>query len=368
MSRDQAAVILAEEGLPPEPEAEYGGGSGDRAAPPRTLLERLLPGGCILDVPAVPEAVWGDGPEILWAAGQALIVAGPDGVGKTTLAANLIRARLGLGDGSVLGLPVKPGSRNVLMLAMDRPLQAMAALARLFTSADRDVLNARLRVWRGPPPRDLARNTSVLTQLCVLADADTCIVDSLKDAAMKLSDDETGSGWNQARQLAIEAGTQLLELHHPRKAQVGNKKPSALEDLYGSGFIIRGAGSVVMLWGNAGDPIVELTHLKPVLEPLGPWQVTIHGDTGLVEVGHEGAIDLLTQIRMRGPNGITAAAAAQLLFGQDGRRPSRAEVEKARRKLNAHVRADPPRLYRQGGGDGRSEATWFLAAGAGGEW
>ena len=123
------------------------------ADPVPSLLSRILPGGCILDVPSVPEAVWGLGEEILWAKGQALILAGPDGVGKTTVAGNLIEARLGLGPGSVLGLPVPPGEQNVLVLLMDRPQQAMASLARFFTEADRGTLDARLRIWRGPPPR-----------------------------------------------------------------------------------------------------------------------------------------------------------------------------------------------------------------------
>ena len=117
----------------------------------------LKTGDCILDVPGIPPAVWGDGEDILWAKGQALIIAGHDGTGKTTLAGNLARARLGVGDGMVLGLPVKPGDRNVLVLMMDRPMQAKANMARLFTEEDRDILRARLRVWEGPPPEDLAK-------------------------------------------------------------------------------------------------------------------------------------------------------------------------------------------------------------------
>ncbi len=73
----------------------------------------------------------------------------------------------------------------------------------------------------------------MLTELAALADADTVIIDSLKDAALNLADDETGSGWNRARQMCIQAGVELVELHHPRKAQGDNKKPSKLEDLYG---------------------------------------------------------------------------------------------------------------------------------------
>ena len=295
-----------------------------------TLFSRLLPGGCILDVPPVPDAVWGDGEDILWAKGQSLIIAGPDGVGKTTLAGNLVQARLGLGLGDVLGQPVKQGERNVLVLLMDRPSQAMAALARLFTPADRPILDARLRVWRGPPPEDLARNTGMLRHLCMLAGADTCLIDSLKDAALKLSDDEAGAGWNQARQLAIEAGTEVVELHHPRKGQEANRKPSKLDDLYGSRWIPAGAGSVISLWGEAGDPVVELTHLKPVVSTVGPWKMSSDGTTGLVSIGHQ--VDLVQVIRSRGAQGITAAQAATVLEGTE--KPTAAQIEKARRRLN----------------------------------
>lgn len=330
---------------------------GLAADPMPSLLSRILPGGCILDVPAVPEAVWGHGEEILWAAGQSLILAGPDGVGKTTVAGNVIEARLGLGPGSVLGLPVTPGERNVLVLLMDRPQQAMASLARFFTEADRAALDARLRVWRGPPPQDLARNTGMLAELCLLAGADTCVIDSLKDAALKLSEDETGSGWNQARQIAIEAGTQLLELHHPRKSQEGNKKPSKLEDLYGSRWIPAGAGSVLSLWGEAGDPVVELTHLKPVVTTLGPWHMTLDGKTGRVTAEHD--TDLLEQTRLRGASGMTVTIAAQLLGG--AAKPSRSDIEKARRRLRKL--ADAGLLHEHADGTGRGASSiWHLAA------
>lgn len=165
-----------------------------QAAPGPSLISRLLPGGIILDEPETPPAVWGDGESIVWAEGESLIIAGPDGVGKTTLAGQLIRARLGIGDGMVLGMAVTPGKKNVLLLSMDRPRQARRALRRQFTRDDRDILDEKLRIWQGPPPADLARSPSMLTQLAALADADTIVIDSLKDAALRLADDETGSG------------------------------------------------------------------------------------------------------------------------------------------------------------------------------
>ena len=321
------------------------------------LAAGLLPGGVILDEPATPPAVWGEGEDVLWAEGEALLICGPDGVGKTTLAGCLIRARLGVGDPSVLGLPVAPGKRNVLYLAMDRPRQATRALRRLFSEADRDLLDERLVLWRGPPPADLATYPRLLTEMAHAADADTVVVDSLVDAAARLSEDEAGAGWNRARQAAIAAGVELVELHHPRKAQADNRKPNKLADVYGSRWLTKGAGSVLSLWGQPGDLAVEFTHLKPPAALCGPWTVTLDPDAGTV--GRDAPLDLVGQVRRRGVNGMTAEAAARLLYGSAA--PGRAEVERARRRLTRL--ANQGVLWCREGSRGGAPAAWFLAAG-----
>ena len=58
-------------------------------------------------------------------------------------------------------------------------------------------LDERLRIWPGPPPHDLARHPSLLARLCDQAGADTVVIDSLKDAALKLSEDEVGAAYNR---------------------------------------------------------------------------------------------------------------------------------------------------------------------------
>jgi replicative DNA helicase len=330
--------------------------SGPSQEPPGWAA-RLLPGGVLLDEPAAPAAIWGDGDVVLWAEGESLMIAGPDGTGKTTLGGQLARARLGIGDGEVLGQPVTAGKRCTLYLAMDRPRQAMRALGRMFTADDLDTLNDRLVLWRGPPPFDLARYPPVLAELAREADADTIVIDSLKDAALKLADDETGSGWNRARQLAIGGGAELIELHHPRKAQAENRKPSKLEDLYGSRWITAGAGSVIGLWGEAGDPVVEFSHLKAPADQAGPWVVAIDPATGTVRLDH--AVDLLAQVRLRGAHGMTAEVAARLLYGG----ATRAQVERARRQLGKMTAGGI--LYCRPGTRGGGPATWFLAVRAG---
>lgn len=324
------------------------------------LMPRLIAGDAILDEPSTPPALWGAGEYVAWSAGESLIIAGPDGVGKTTLGGQLFKARLGLGSGAVLGWPVQAGNRRVLYLMMDRPAQISRALARIFTEDDRDILKARLVLWQGPPPADLAREPYMLMRLCSAAGADTVIIDSLKDAALKLSDDETGSGWNRARQLVIANGIEIIELHHPRKEQADNKRPATLADLYGSRWISSGAGSVIMLWGKAGDPLVEFIHLKQPCAEIPPFMMHIDAQAGSVSA--ERGVDLVEQVRARGSNGMTVEVAARLLYGVD--KPSRAVIEKARRRLNHATNTGV--LYRRdgerGGGREREPSTWFVVS------
>ncbi|MEU4950019.1 AAA family ATPase [Streptomyces lavendulae] len=292
------------------------------------------PGGSFfLDVPQTPAAVWGEGGDVLWAEGEALLIAAPQGVGKTTLAHQLIRARIGLQD-TVLGLPVTPG-KVVLLLAMDRPAQTRRAGNRIFGADDPKYLNEHLVVWEGPPPYDLAKQTDVLAAMCERAKADTVVIDSLKDAAMGLSEDAVGAGYNRARQKALHEGIQVLELHHNRKAGNNGAAPNTMSDVYGSTWIPSGAGSVILLWGEAGDPVVAFRHLKQPMNEVGPFSLNHDHAAGITTVAR--SADLLELVRRSGPEGVTATQAAMALY--ETKTPTAAQKEKARRKLDATAKA-----------------------------
>lgn len=314
------------------------------------------PGSIIFHQPESPPAIWGSGHDVLWAEGEALIVAGPQGVGKTSIAGQLLRARLGLQD-SFLGFPVQSGARKTLYLAMDRPSQAIRSMRRQFRHDDENTLHERLVIWKGPPPADMALDDRSLISMARAHDADTVIVDSLKDAALGLTDDRVAAGYNRGRQHALSAGVQVLELHHQVKRGAGGGRPDTLADLYGSTWIPSGAGSVLLLWGEAGDPVVTMKHLKQPANTIGPLTLVHDSVTGATTVVADN--DPLQMLRTAGERGVTAKYLAEVMFGKTERN----EVEKARRRLDSLVRRGVAKKVQRdlgGGESGTAECVYAV--------
>lgn len=289
-----------------------------------------VPGGTwVLDTPEAVPTLWGLGNEIAWAAGETLMIAGADGTGKTVLAHNLILRLTGLIDTPLLGLAVEQRKR-VLYLAQDRPRQAQRAFRRMIGKIDEDALNESLVVIEDPLPT-FEDNPEILAQLAQANECDTVIVDSLKDMAIELSSEPTGQAVRRAYQLALGEGVEVCLLHHNRKpGQSQSKRALSLADVYGSRWMVAGCGSVIALNGSSGDPIVDLRHLKQVIEEVGPLPIRFDFQDGYVEV-HEGG-DLLS-IVLAAPKGLTVRDAARTLYETD--KPNRSDVERARRKLES---------------------------------
>ncbi|SDV00463.1 AAA domain-containing protein [Microlunatus sagamiharensis] len=314
-------------------------------------------GSFILDADPNPRPLWGIDDQVLLSSGEALIIAGGQGTGKTTLAQQLALGRCGFPEyAELLGFPVAPGKRRTLYLAMDRPQQAARSFRRMVGEAWRSELDARLAVWPGPPPYDMARHPAILLRLCEQAGADTVVVDSLKDAAIGLTDDEVGAGYNRARQTAIASGVEVIELHHQRKSVSGKGgETTGIDDLYGSTWLPSGAGSVLLLTGNPGDPVVGVRHLKQPASEVGPLQIVHDHGAGRSQVWH--AADLVVLAKQ--PGGITAQDAASALFDTD--KPSPAEREKARRRLERLVSAGSLMVLDHGDKTSSKAARWEAA-------
>jgi replicative DNA helicase len=316
---------------------------------------RGIRGGAVLDTPDEVTSVWGTGQRCLWAKGEPFIICGPDGVGKTTLLQQLVLHMLKIRQGDLLDLPVEAAGK-VLYLASDRPTQALRSLRRMVTEADRDALDRQLVIWRGPLPFDLAKNPLGLVTLARYFGADKVVIDSLKDVAADLSKEEAGLGLNMAFQHAVAEGIDVAALHHQRKQQAGTGKPNHLSDVYGSRWITAGSGSVVMLWGEAGDLVVDLDHLKQPSETVGPLKVIHDHSSGMSTVAE--TVDAWSLVR-GAFRGITAAGAAMVMYSEPN--PTRNSIEKARRQLDRLTRDG--KVQRQdgarGGKAGENAATYF---------
>lgn len=326
---------------------------------------RFVPGGSfILDRPDTVPAIWGEGDQVLWAEGEALIIAGPPGVGKTTVGQQVLLAAIGIRP-HALGMAVRPAKR-VLYLASDRPQQAARSMARMVTVDHRDLLNQHLTFWPGPPPKDFIKDPGILLRLCQQADADVVCLDSLKDMAGELASEEGGQAINSAIQRTLVEGIEVLALHHHRKQGGGKdsgREPTSLDELYGSTWITAGAGSVVSLWGAAGDPIVSFRHLKQPSSECGPWRLKHEHPVGITEIWHEvDVLDILAHAR----GALTAQQLACQIYSPDKGKPTASEVEKARRRLDQLVEKGLAHKIANGGGRG-SQAGYVAAFSTTGE-
>jgi hypothetical protein len=302
---------------------------------------QLLTGADVLDLPETIPAVWGAGQRVGWAENERLMICAPQGTGKTTLAQRLALARCGLAH-DVLGMPVIDDGSAVLYIASDRPAQALRSLRRMLNADRRSILGRRLFVWKGAVPVGVVRDpVSLLAWVERLGEQlgtriGTVVFDSAKDIAPALSKDEVGSAVDHALRHLSDAGVQVLVLHHLRKAQGESRsgKPRGLDEVFGSTWLTGGSGSVLLLWGEPGELVVELSTLKPIADPVGPFDVVVDHDRGAMTADPQ--VDPADLLRAAGPTGLSALELVRELNWQ-ARSNERAAKQRARRALDRLV-------------------------------
>jgi replicative DNA helicase len=359
LAAGQAAHALAQPDA--DPEAVWAGllGSaetlGAREDPLVTALEFADPDG------PETEAVWGRGSKVLWASGEPLILAGPPGIGKTTVAERLVLASLGVGPTDVGGYPVKAAERPWLYVAADRPRQAARSLRRMIDEAEAwasDDLQERFRVWKGPLGWDIAKEPERLATWARQLGVGGVVIDSLKDVAGNLSEPEIGQGIHLALAHLVSNDIEVLALHHQRKATPDNRTPRSLDDVFGSAWITAGAGSVLLLWGKPGDPVFDVQHLKQPVEEVGPMRFEIDHAAGLIH--RIDSNDPLSILRI-GANGFSARQVAERVYATQ--EPREADIEKVRRQLQSlETEGLAHRQPMALAGKGRPEYLWFPVA------
>jgi replicative DNA helicase len=282
---------------------------------------------------ATVETVWGDKVDSLIPKLQPTLIVGETGAGKTTLVHLVILGSIGVpGHADLLGWPVLElaDGERVLYLASDRPDQARIAMLRYFAGQSEAVWKLaedRLRVWRGPPPDSLAHRPGLLLEMAEEAGAGLVITDSTKDMAVKLSDDGVGAAVNQAHQLVVASGRDMIALHHPRKRgrEFASERPT-LDDVFGSAWLTYGAGSVLFL--------IEEPHGTEVLQLKTPngresnFRFRIDPATGLLAASTDVVLDAVIAA---GPPGISTKRVAEWVSGVPD--PTEAQIARIRRRL-----------------------------------
>lgn len=238
-------------------------------------------------IKAYPEAipVWGVGNSILWAEGEATWIVGRAGLGKSFLACQLALSRAGIGPEKLLGYDITTDPRRVLYVAADRPKQLYRLMSRMIPENAWDNLDRAMEFAEDVPVPLSADPDAFLEWIEEKGDIGTVVIDSLKDVATGLSDDEAGNTVNLALKAVIHSGREVLVLHHNRKLEIqGQKRKPTEDDVYGSRWLAAGAGSIFFLTGEPGNAHVEFVHVKSPVNNLGTlalWHQFVEGRTEL---------------------------------------------------------------------------------------
>lgn len=190
-------------------------------------------------------------------------LSGPPMVGKSQLS---LRFAEKLAKGQEFLKWKCPKPMKTLFVSMEMPHEELHyALTEMMTIEDSELLRENMLVM--PIGSSIHLNSKIaqneLNKVIEEFQPDGIIFDSLGMAiGDEISSDkiifETFDYVHKT--LRGEYGAFVWFIHHPRKGQVGNKKPNTLDDLYGSRFISAALTTAVGLWG-VGDNI-EVSCLK----------------------------------------------------------------------------------------------------------
>lgn len=245
----------------------------------------LSPGDHIFTIPLEVENIWGKHQESLWATGEPLMIYGPTGIGKTTLAGRLLLSLIGVDPTELLGYPINPinPGRTILYIAADRPKQAMRSLRRMAPPTAASLLRERLIIEHKRQIWASEDDPNMMWRAAQQAKAQTIFIDSSKDlAGGPLKDEGPAKALMDAIQICIANNIDVAMLHHPRKStqETSSKRQLDLDDVYGSAWLTAGAGSVLLVDGKPGTGILRLEQLKAPAMFVGEMEVTVNYETG----------------------------------------------------------------------------------------
>lgn len=246
---------------------------------------RISAGDLVFNIPLEVESIWGKGQESLWARGEPLMIYGPTGIGKTTLAGRLLLSLIGVDPSELLGYPVEAiaKGKTVLYIAADRPRQAMRSLRRMIPQQAKSILADRLRIEHHRQIWASDADPEMLFRVCQQTNAAVVFLDSSKDVAGgPLKDEGPAKALMDAVQICIANEIDVAMLHHPRKGiqEGGNKRELDLDDVYGSAWLTAGSGSVLLVDGKPGSGTLRFEQLKAPATFVEEMEIAVDYETG----------------------------------------------------------------------------------------
>ncbi|OBF01889.1 hypothetical protein A5775_03485 [Mycobacterium sp. 852002-10029_SCH5224772] len=328
--------------------------------------DQSLDGVAFLESGIDADPLWGRGSDALMAPGQGSMVFGTDGAGKSSLLQQIVFARLGLGDGEVLGFPVEQSDQPILYLALDRPEQIRRSIGRmvdLSNAAVRERLKRKLIFWRGALPFQCDSDPKAFADWLMQIGGDDLglvIADSVKDMVSSCIDDSAGMGFNDTVQHITTRGVEFACCHHNRKPNATNSKPRQLADVYGSRWLTAGLGSVLNIW-KPDDQRRELTQLKtPYGNPIDPVEYIDDYTRGLSTMADNWTDAVADALAAVGERGLTDAEAVWVAFQV---KPNQGAYNSCRKKIQRVLTNwvdGPNSAYERGNGtrNGKDYRVW----------
>jgi AAA domain-containing protein len=195
------------------------------------------------------------------------VIAGPSGVGKSQLSLRAAES-MAVGKKFLKWEIQKP--MKVLFISMEMPHEELKSFTDTMAMAENEQLRSNLLV--APVGQSIQLSSPKaqkgLNRIIEEFQPDGIMFDSL---GVALNGDLNDNSmllqmFNYVKGTIIgEYGCFAWFIHHPRKGQVGNKKPNKLDDLYGGQYIGSTASTVVSLWPTGKD--IELSCLKLRMAP-----------------------------------------------------------------------------------------------------
>jgi hypothetical protein len=214
-----------------------------------------------------------------------LLLTGHTGVGKTQFCGDLAN-HLTLAQ-DFLGKAVDTSPKRVLFVSLEMGLVELKWLrgeqCKNFSEDQLKILEKNLKFLPVGYPIYYNReeNRRALEELVQKGQFEVVIFDSLGSMTEQELSKETDAkllmDWND--HLRAELGISTIIIHHHRKAQTGNKRPSSIADIYGSHYFTARATTVMTLWDPKRSGIIEVSFQKLRMSaPQKPWAIERNDD------------------------------------------------------------------------------------------